>query len=705
MTTIPEIRVGVDWDGDWDISWEQGVSDPLNLFPDDAVLRDDQTMASGSAKWLVVDEENPFSQYAYHVFVEGNGDGIKFSTKEHAYATPTTDTVFQSGSFVLPDAGTYTLSLYVRRPAGTPTSIGISVYDEAYYETGSGFWDGMAFVPSSNNWERADFTFTAPAGTYPKPLHIDVVSFDLFGAFSDFEISYRAALLPGSTPMQVFNPGYLSLYDNLTPYTLKWSSKLGRSSSDNVFPAEGTLSLVLDNTTRIFSPENTASPLYGKLKLNRRVVVQIKRPSTGEWEAIWAGYISRYGVSVGGTGDGQATIEAQQGFFRLNKLVAPLGVLENRRFDEMLDLVLPFGYQSANAPAGITDKHRVDYTALFINMDKIRQAEQGVNVFPLLGDGWDADTSIASVLKEILEVERGLFWIDRAGMLRFYNRHHYKDVTPVDDAFSIDTDANTATYSFGGKVYNTIKVSYFPKEIDSDQVVWTSKEPILVGAKKSVEVDVTFETESERTINVLEINDAATVITANTNKKGTGINIPSHRFAVSYKIENGSGKLKIYNNYTAPIYVTVELHATAINSYGGQTYTAEPTEGSVAEASLQDNDKSVHSVSNKLLTSEDAARLLGDYWLSRYGLPRGLMGSVTMKSRNADWLERMLDLKVGTYIQVSEYQTAVTQVLVVIGEEHQWQPGIWTAKYITDVAEYYPISTLTEDQTEFVVCY
>jgi hypothetical protein len=80
---------------------------------------------------------------------------------------------------------------------------------------------------------------------------------------------------------------------DLSEYVLSCSGKLEESDSVSGKSSSNTLSLTLDNSNGIFSPKNTASFLYGKLKPYKPIIVEIYTPN-GDDCRVFTGFTGNW---------------------------------------------------------------------------------------------------------------------------------------------------------------------------------------------------------------------------------------------------------------------------------------------------------------------------------------------------------------------------------------------------------------------------
>jgi hypothetical protein len=664
---LPKIRVGVDWNGDGWIDYDDLSTDPLNTFPDNGILRDDQSMAVGAdVEWYVVKSASldafapSFGEYCYHILPHGAGTkGVAFSTQSNFYATnKTTASVFQSGSVFLA-AGTYTLTSWVATN-GASTTITMEVYDETEYEVGGGFTANASVVSATpSDWQKLELTFTVPSGG--RYLHISFTQ----AANVEILVGYKVMLLSGSTGATKWNDGTLNLYDNITDDLVSVRTKIGRSTPDDLFPSEGTVTIQVDNSERKYSPENTASPLYGLLTKNKRIHVDIEVPDTNpvEYTRIWTGWINNIEVTTGRySGDGMATISGGQGISRFNELKPVLGVQTDVTLTNVLEQILEYGWIPSGVVAGVGDYSYLDKNMYFVDLTEfLSTTTTDVTTFPVVGDGWGEDTTAHNMLREILDVDRSWFFLDRNGSLVYNNRHFYKSIELFGNELA-ENEVTDTDYVYGGKVSNVIKVSYYPKEY-VDGSIWTSKQRLVVPRGTEKEFEMSFEYEEGTTITVTELLpfQVGSSTIEGYNRAVGGTLISEARYVVRTELNNGSGKIIIKNNHGGPLYFDVDLHGTRMVSFGSQTHYSELEESSYAYASLQTEGKKELSVNNKLIDTEEDAIYYGDYLLARYGLPRSQFVGFRLKSRNATWLQRQLDLTLGSVVRLEDYQVAFNQ--------------------------------------------
>ena len=184
-----------------------------------------------------------------------------------------------------------------------------------------------------------------------------------------------------------------TLFYDVTDYVITINSSRGRSRELDRYNA-GTLDVTLDNTTRVFDPENTASPFYTQIVPHREIRVS----SNGT--AVYYGLIDDWNLNYQPNGDNTATAVASDGFMLLasQQLTGHTAVseLSGTRINEILDR------PEVNWPADLRD---IDAGQTILQADVV-----------------DEGTNALSYLQIIEQTEPGSVFIGKAGKLRFQDK-------------------------------------------------------------------------------------------------------------------------------------------------------------------------------------------------------------------------------------------------------------------------------------------
>lgn len=565
----------------------------------------------------------------------------------------------------------YVATCWIKGISGyTGVGVDVTIKNQA------GTSQGTNNITLSGNWQRVNLAFTASGGS--THIYWEIVANNSAAVFQVTGFM----LVSGSTPAAGYNTGHsTNLYDNITLQVEKASWQMGRANPDELIFAEGIANLTLKNTDRRFSPEYSSSPIYGYIKPNLRMQIEIQRPSDSSYVPMFTGWTSPIQPTTGLYRDNQAKLRCTQGKFRLDNIPLRYPISQNVSTDKIIDEILRSGWFTAATPyVTVLDRSQLNENTFMHSLNDVRTTETGASSFPFAGENWKTgETKSSRAIQDVMEVEQGYIWIARDGKLVFRGRHYYALNPTIVDTINVDTEANDASYSYGDLIKNEVKITYYPKTTFDDQIVWVSKEKITMrpGEEKEITVKFEFEEGSKITATVVNGFDALTnpsIITA-----VDAINRSwAAKVVKSVVLKNGEAVITLKNNSSFVLTITITLKGDFINSAGSVAVVRSDTN------SIKGHGLYEHPViSNKEITSENVAKDLGDFVVARNKDPQGVFSGLTIKSRTAAWLEVMLDRTLGDFIQISESQVAATnKKLIIVGEGASWSPGILSIEYV-----------------------
>jgi hypothetical protein len=394
---------------------------------------------------------------------------------------------------------TESLPYSVKVWAGTSNSFDVAFYQ---YRTGTGTWSQVATashasgalnttalngtVASDATHIKIRFTMTS-AGT-PKTIYV-----------AGIQVTQTAS---GNTPV-AFNPGTtLCIYDDITNYVMDVHGDEGKSQWDSLLPDEGQLTVILNNASRLFSPEYTGGALYGKHKTNIRVVVRLKRDISSEaegnyiddWVTIWSGWINKYDVEPNQYGGRSATITAKQGLFNLEKVLVPRKLFKDAVYTDLLYHMLYNGYENFGSPfvakLGWSKLGGASY--LFNPAQTFDLFGSNATTIPVVGHNWRESTEATKLLSWITQWALGHSFITATGQIGFVDRSWFGSVVFGDQNFS---DYQTFDYEYGIEIRNRIRSgvqSYSWYQQGSNKNLVFYKDNITIGALEVKTINIKF---------------------------------------------------------------------------------------------------------------------------------------------------------------------------------------------------------------------
>lgn len=649
---LPQIRVIVDWEDDAFFEPTEGQSTP-NLIPTALSLVDVDIALISTATYTHKAEVTDYGiQYQQIVSGTNNFGGIRYG-----YDGVAGDTIPVLAST------TYRVTAWMRGIAGSygSTPVRFEIRDQSF----------NSITASSNltltaSWAKYTATFTTGVGdthvilSITKNNNVNDITFDVAGLM----------LTLGSATVDYFNTGgTYSAYEDITRDVMQANWSIDIETKMRI-PKEGELSLLLRNDTQKYSPRYLSSPLYGAFKHGLRVRVEAKRDG-GAYVVMWAGWVTNFGVKPGNV-NYRASITATQGIFNLDAAPLQDNLQEDVTFDEVLPNILMAGWYPAITPyVFVADISRVDDNAWTPDEDDfITTLDTGITEFPLVGDGWsDTDTRATKVLKDMLEVEQGWLYLGRDGRMNFKSRETINWDAAVDHTLDLDTDVNNSDYVFAPGEINSVNLTYYPSGESENQILWQRRGTKLVGPRGEKRVDAKFQYEEGEKKTVKSINpfgsggDDSTISATIAG----GDPYDSRYYSATVELRNGKGVITIYNRGAVDAYFSLTLKGTIeVNADSEQVQVVADNTAKIRDI----------RINNKLLKDEDMAEDLGNYIISQHSADYDEFRSFTVMSRNATWLDRMLDISMGDVVSLSETQTAVEDKKhLIIGESHEWMPG------------------------------
>ena len=286
-------------------------------------------------------------------------------------------------------------------------------------------------------------------------------------------------------------------YDNITKYVLDADWQLGVKDYYDYLAHEGTLDIVLNNESRIFSPNNSDSVLYGMLKQNLLVKLDIWHVSDEQWVSIWTGFTNEFEIDVGLNSKRNARMKCKQGIYSLREGLFTWRPQKNLNANQILRSLISMS------------------DAKFPNIQIWALEDESREQYEYVGEGWGVSTKLEAAIKNVLEAEHGRLWYNRAGSLEFRNRDTMLNYGQ--DAVTIDVgNTNGATYVYSSEIINEVEV-FINHKIIEEMVVWSSKGYIYVpanGASEPVLLNFEFEEGSPRSVDNQNLNIGDVVITS-----------------------------------------------------------------------------------------------------------------------------------------------------------------------------------------------
>jgi len=488
------------------------------------------------------------------------------------------------------------------------------------------------------------------------------------------------------------NNQYTDSYDDVTSRTIMVDWFLGTRSVYQETADDALLRLYLNNADGRYSPENTTSPLYGKVAPFRTVRVQSNDGTTTRTH--WIGWIESVQPSVGVSGERLLRITAAGPMQFLKAAETQIALQENQRTDAIIsklvdEVVIPPAL-SAGWFVGLAGYGEVGVSTWLANVTAYKLLEAGIVTLAVAANNWVDRGSAANngrntfnvyrAIADVAVAERGRFYFDRDGRAVFWNRLHTQDALPSQATFT-DT-MQGLEYEFAGleNFQNEVSVTCHPRTIgaNANDVLWQLTDAITVPAGKSYTINVQYQDPTNQNARI----GAKDVTLADlTFSEGVAI--------VSIDPKANSATLKISNTGTLQATLaTASVKGRKITDYG-QMDTQAVDGMSIAFYGRRRLKLNMTSVDDY-----EYARRIADYEVKRRGQPRGMVRQMTLSSHGIDGGNQhpqQVERTIGDVITLTESQTAHTgRRYLIIGESHRLTQGsrlFETTWYLEPAAE------------------
>lgn len=630
---------------------------------------------------------------ADHIMIDGSFGGIVAGTMLLPGTHTAPDRVWDSqitntaGQFsVVAEANSaYSLSFWVKSaditsivPTLHVTELGTNTVSDTV----------LTAVAVGSDWTRVDVSI--PTQTYQRGAWVTIDAFVGANPVSPTytgDLDFTGFMVVAGSVFYPYHAGSLYGYDDITDYVMNATTQSGAEMFTDGMPSEGIANLLLNNDSKMFSPSNVNSPLYGALAQNLLVRIQVEL--AGVWTDIWTGWTYQFDITPGRTTTREATLIAQQGVFRLanGKFSAP--VREDTTMDALVrDLIEFSGWRTTATPfqAAVGLNTRVDENAYMLDTELLYNVvEPGVNTLDLGGQDWGRDTEIRAAIAEVLQSENAVMYLERNGALSVYNRDHWVS-QDAPTAVVLDMDAQAATYRYGQDIINRVEVTINRKKLTTDATVWATTRAVRLSAGQEwvAEINPTYTEGRGRTVTEYnEASSALTVYVTDPGAYGTGGEAADTDTTDSVVLEiitdaGNRAYVRVTNNNNKAVWVDVEVKGTYAEVGNTETVTVE--NGDAIEL-VQGVHKEAFTTS--VLSAPQQAASMGEFHLLRSAYPVGEFESFTVVIQDAATLAFMSAVKIGSMLSVSEIQTGEQdRVHVVIGEEFSFDNSeVFTVTY------------------------
>jgi hypothetical protein len=471
------------------------------------------------------------------------------------------------------------------------------------------------------------------------------------------------------------NDDYIGTYDDVSTRVISAKWFLGARTPYQQIANDSVFDLELDNSDKRYSPDNSFSPLYGKLLPQRPVRIQSNDGTTVRTH--WTGWLEAITPAVGKYGKRTVKITATGSMQFFKAAETRLPVQENKRADEIIrDLVDEVLYPYTAGQTWVLGKvgNSELTSSTYLAAPAFAYLEAGALRFGQAGDNWVRQSvtpdaphdsfDVYHAISDIVAAERGRFFFDREGRAIFWNRHHLLLGTAPLAATFTDTMTDLA-YTYAGLDYlhNEVSVVCHPRSTSAvtTDLLWSLQDAVIpVDAGGTRTLSINYDDGSGRRIGAKDV---------------TVTNVTCEDGSVSASISaNASGAKLTFTNTSnnEAIIVTCEVRGRKIVDNGEMEATAVDT------ASVNGYGRRTLRINLPSVDKLTEAQTIAGHELWVRSQPRGIAQSLTVQSHGLNGggqHNAQLGLSLGNRIRVTETQSGHDADYFVMGEAHELSNG------------------------------
>ena len=457
--------------------------------------------------------------------------------------------------------------------------------------------------------------------------------------------------------------------EDITSYVMPGSSwQLGFTEPYQAIARAATCTLILNNADKRFSPENSGGALYPDFDVGKKIKISANYSSTDY--VLFNGRVDDIQPAPNTKGERKTTLISSGFLQEAQGAEVFIPVMENVTGDEVIAEILS---NTTLYPAGLpADVWTLGVSALGTDsklaaISGYLSAEVGKSTFTVIGDEWTDGISVYGALRDVAGREAGRVFVDRDGIINFWNRHYLIEKTSV-DATLAETAFSNMGYVYGQRIINDVIVQARPRLIGSsvEQLAQIDK-AVKIGAGKTKSINFRYrDQDSNAKISGKSLVQPVKTAdyTATENEDGTGTDYTESVTAAI--IDEKANRCKVEFANTAPVGVWLQP--------GAKIQGIKITDFGIVDAE-NDDETSIFVYQRQPFTYEfvmddvDVAEGMSNYWLSIWKDPTGRITSVTLPAyRDATTLTQALTRTIGDRITLSETQTGNSADYFIIGE-------------------------------------
>ena len=279
--------------------------------------------------------------------------------------------------------------------------------------------------------------------------------------------------------------------DDISADVIRAEWRIGMRNGHQRLADENSATLVVNNSTGKYAPENPSSPFFGQLHPRKRMRIMFDETP------LWTGWLQTpqvsYTTSGDATGKTTATLYGVGGKQLLEQIPARLPLYSGVSADAILADI----FAKDLLPPAIADVWRLDNTGVSVLGDTTRLGsiadftdfDDGIFIFEVFGD--TAYDDLWAVIHHLLQSERGYFFFNRDGLAVFWNRHRVHSAHATSAAVTSDNEfaPQQVVYRYGERLVNEVWVESQPRQLIDEAILWSLDAPVTLAPYQTLVIE------------------------------------------------------------------------------------------------------------------------------------------------------------------------------------------------------------------------
>jgi len=489
--------------------------------------------------------------------------------------------------------------------------------------------------------------------------------------------------------------------ENITADVLALHWRLGMSAPHDSVAAPIFAAITVRNVSRDYSPEYTADPLLR----GKPIIIQSFDGTTTRTH--FTGYITTIEPQTGDQGERIAVIHAGSIEHDLSYGLVRLPLQIDTRADSVITAILNavplrLPVLARLFMVGVAGHAELNTNA-YLPGPYPNTLEVGVSTFAFVGDLWSDGVPADVAVRQLVDSERGRFFINRAGEAVFYNRHHLLlDVTS--DA-TFEDEGDSLTYAYGTDVVNRIGVRLTPRSVGTPgTVLWhvDNVQTLLPGQAGFRQIIARYTDSAGRPIGALSVIVPVRGLDfiANSEPDGSGSDVTNEVEVLLFAVGASAATLELRNQSGRAAYLQPGMQLRGTPLVQNDAVIVQQDDGpSITFYGLKS-----HVYDLPTLTSIEEADQLARYEVKRRSAPRGGVTELRLSSQQPAHVAHILARSLFERITVRDTQTDHAADYFIVAEEHRVDAGgarhrvVWTLESAASSA-FWVVGTSQLNQT------